>query len=94
MLTVLNRKYYDMLRKQYNRPISRISDGFDVADERDEIEEICLTDEDEQVRRAISRLASIYREAMKRGYLYDGDYDNDYDGVRQNPAPMIFAVEK
>ena len=69
LLTVLNRKYYDMLRKQYNRPISHISDGFDVADERDEIEEICLTDEGEQVRRAISRLAGIYREVIVRHYM-------------------------
>ncbi len=69
LLTVLNRKYYDMLRKQYHRPITHISDGFDIADERNEIEEICLTDEGEYVRRAISRLASIYREVIVRHYM-------------------------
>lgn len=35
LLTVLNRKYYDMLRRQYRMPITHIPDGFDAADERD-----------------------------------------------------------
>lgn len=34
------------------------------------------------------------REAMKRGRLYDGDYDNDSNGVNQPPAPMVMIVEK
>lgn len=69
LLTVLNRKYYDMLRRQYRMPITHIPDGFDVADERDELEAICATDEGVRVRRAISRLASIHREVIVRHYM-------------------------
>ncbi len=69
LLTVLNRKYFDMLRKHYRQPITHIADGFDVIDERDEIAEICTTDEGEAVRKAISRLASIHREVIVRHYM-------------------------
>ena len=34
------------------------------------------------------------REAIKRGKLYDGDYDNDSEGINQPPCPMVMIVEK
>lgn len=70
LLTVLNRKYYDLLRKQYRQPITHIADGFDIIDERDELAGICATDEGERVRKAISRLASVRREVIVRHYMH------------------------
>lgn len=35
---------------------------------------------------------STIREAMKRGNLYDGNYDDDSNGVNQVPCPMIFIL--
>ena len=42
----------------------------------------------------LAMLFATIREAMKRGKLYDGDYDNDSEGVKQPPAPMVMIVEK
>ncbi len=33
------------------------------------------------------------REAISRGNLYDGDYDNEEDKVNQHPCPMILVIE-
>ncbi len=36
---------------------------------------------------------SVVREAMKRNKLYDGNYDDDSNGINQVPAPMILIIE-
>ena len=42
----------------------------------------------------VAMVFAATREAMKRGKLYDGDYDNDANGINQCPAPMVMVVEK
>lgn len=37
-------------------------------------------------------LFATVREAVSRGKLYDGNYDDDSDGVNQYPCPMILVV--
>lgn len=32
-------------------------------------------------------------EAIKRGKLYDGNYDDDSNGVNQEPCPMVMTIE-
>ena len=39
-------------------------------------------------------LFATIREAIKRGKLYDGDYDNDDPYVHQAPQPMILIIDK
>lgn len=88
LLVVLNRKYYDMLRKQYRQPITHISDGFDIVDERDEIAELCTTDEGERVRKAISRLAGIHREVIVRHYM-NGESVSDIARALEIPEGTV-----
>ena len=40
LLQVIHHKYYDMLRRKYQKPTVVIGDGFDVADERDFLEDM------------------------------------------------------
>ena len=38
-------------------------------------------------------LFATIREAISRGKLYDGNYDDDSNGVNQPPCPMVLIVE-
>ncbi len=38
-------------------------------------------------------LYATLREAMRRGEIYDGNYDDDSEGIRQHPCPMILVIE-
>lgn len=38
-------------------------------------------------------LFATIREAVSRGKLYDGNYDNDSNGVNQPPCPMVLIIE-
>jgi RNA polymerase sigma-70 factor (ECF subfamily) len=69
LLTVLNRKYYDTLRKKYNYPKVNIGENFDIADDTHAIEEIEKSDEAEAIRREIAYLSKIYREVIVRFYM-------------------------
>lgn len=37
---------------------------------------------------------AVIRQAMKRGKLYDGNYDDDSKGINQPPCPMILIIDK
>ena len=66
LITVLNRKYYDMLRQKYRKPTVCI----DVIGE---IEDNSTFDDDsedaENIRRCLANLTKIYREVMVQHYM-------------------------
>ncbi len=70
LTAVLNRKYYDLLRRKYNKPTV----SFDVAAEipaRGEVyEDIEKTEEAEEIRRCLAYLSRLYREVMVRHYMH------------------------
>ncbi|MEG0835948.1 MAG: RNA polymerase sigma factor [Christensenellaceae bacterium] len=74
LLTVMNRKFYDMLRKKYKQPLVSIGENFDIFDIIDECtfcEDINVSDEEEKIRREIAFLTSLYREVAVRFYMND-----------------------
>jgi RNA polymerase sigma-70 factor (ECF subfamily) len=69
LLTVLNRKFYQQLRKKYQIPTVTVGEGFDMIDETDCFENIGQTDEAEQVRKAVAYLSGLHREVIVRYYM-------------------------
>lgn len=41
---------------------------------------------------ANAMLFATIREAISRGKLYDGNYDDDSNGVNQPPCPMVLVI--
>ena len=72
LLTVLNRRFYDMVRRKYRQPFISIGSDFDMADDEDAIAKIVAADEAEAVRREVAYLGRIYREVIVRHYM-DGE---------------------
>lgn len=73
LLTVMERKYFDMLRKRYRQPFVSIGEAFDIIDETSSPED-CLTadavaEEAARVRREVAFLAQMYREVIVRRYM-------------------------
>lgn len=70
LTAVLSRKYYDLLRRKYNKPTV----SFDVAEEipaRGEVyEDIEKSEEAEEIRRCLAYLSKLYREVMVRHYMH------------------------
>lgn len=66
LTTVLNRKYYDMLRSKYRRPTVCIDMIGDIP-----VEDVYDVDPDdaENVRRSLAMLTKMYREVMVRFYM-------------------------
>ncbi len=64
--TVLNRKYYDMLRSKYRRPTVCIDMVGEIP-----VEDVYDVDPDEaeNVRRSLAMLTKMYREVMVRFYM-------------------------
>jgi len=69
LLTVLNRKFYQKLRKKYQIPIVTIGEDFDIMDEADCFANINQTDEAGQVRKAVAYLSGLHREVIVRYYM-------------------------
>jgi len=69
LLTVLNRKFYQKLRKKYQIPTVTVGESFDMEDDSDCFENIGQTDEAEQVRKAVAYLSKIHREVVVRHYM-------------------------
>ncbi len=69
LFTVLNRKFYDMLRKKYRQPSISIGDHFDIIDETAFDFHLDLEDEASSVRKSVAYLAKIYREVIVRYYM-------------------------
>lgn len=70
LLTVLNRKFYDTLRRKYKMPTVTIGEGFDILDDEDFTEALLSEDETENVRRELSYLTANYREIIVEHYFY------------------------
>ncbi len=66
LITVLNRKFYDMLRRKYRQPVVTVGIDPDMPDWQDLLEKISATEEAEEVRREVAYLAKIYREVIVR----------------------------
>lgn len=74
MCTVLNRKYYDLLREKYRKPLEFYGMDFDVAMEEvnnqaTDVDEDGLTEE-ENLRRSVAHLTKLYREIVVRHYFH------------------------
>lgn len=71
LTTVMNRKYYDLLRKKYQLPTVTIGDDFDIPDEADFAGSLIKQEEAEQVRREVAYLAGSYRTVIAKHYFYN-----------------------
>lgn len=67
--SVLNRKYYDMLRKKYKTPTVTIADGFDITDTQDFVSDLIRDQESENVRKEIAFLSETYRNIIISHYF-------------------------
>lgn len=68
---LLNRKYYDMLRRKYRIPTVSIGDDFDIADDSDFTEDFVCCEEAEQIRREIAYLTESYRSVIVKYYFHN-----------------------
>lgn len=69
LVTVLNRKFCDMLRRQYRRPFVNIGEDFDVSYEFSFPDNSEMMNDAEHVRQEIAFLTATYREVMVRHYM-------------------------
>ncbi|MBQ7936809.1 MAG: sigma-70 family RNA polymerase sigma factor [Clostridia bacterium] len=69
--TLLNRKYYDMLRRKYQLPTVTIGEDFDIADDSNFLEGICKREEAEYIRREVTYLTQSYRSVIVRYYFHN-----------------------
>lgn len=70
LMTVLNRKYYDMLRRKYNKPTVSFEVVGDIPDDSEIYENVEKSSEAEKIRRCLAYLARLYREVMVRYYMH------------------------
>ena len=68
---LLNRKYYDMLRRKYRIPTVSIGDDFDIIDDADFSEDFSRREEAEQIRREVAFLTESYRAVIVNYYFYN-----------------------
>ncbi len=68
--TVLNRKYYDLLRRKYRKPTVSIDAAWDCPADEELTERIERSEDGENIRRCLSRLTRLYREVMVRFYMH------------------------
>ena len=73
MLTVMERKYYDMLRRRYRQPVVSIEEAFETSGAadcpEDWLETEAAAEEAVRVRREVAFLAQMYREVIVRRYM-------------------------
>ncbi len=70
LVTVLNRKYYYMLRKKYHRSVLSIDMAGEIPDSDDFSEQIEQSEDAENIRRCLAHLTEIYRQVMVRFYMH------------------------
>ncbi len=68
--TLLNRKYYDMLRRKYKLPTATIGENFDIADDCDISEALISNEEAENIRREVAYLSESYRSVIVKHYFH------------------------
>ncbi len=69
LLTVLSRRFYDMLRKKYKLPTVSYDAAADIADDNSLLDEVFESDENERIRGIIAFLCGLYREVIIRHYM-------------------------
>lgn len=70
LLSVLNRKYYDLLRRKYQLPTVTIEEGFDREDDTTPEETLIRKEEAERVRREVAYLGQAYRDILVMHYFH------------------------
>ncbi len=70
LTSVMNRKYYDILRKKYKLPTVTMGEDFELADENDISENLLAEEEKESVRREVAYLSDTYRTVIVKHYFY------------------------
>ena len=71
--TVLNRKYYDLLREKYRKPLTFYGMNYDMSDEKSnslQTQEDTALEEAENLRRLVARQTHVYREVLVRHYFH------------------------
>lgn len=72
LVTILNNKYYDWLRKKYNKPVISYDESpMIIADDSDSFEDIINKESFEEIRKEVAYLSKTYREVMVRYYMKD-----------------------
>ncbi|WWZ59828.1 RNA polymerase sigma factor [Butyrivibrio fibrisolvens] len=66
LMTVLNHKYYDMLRQRYRKPTVCIDEIGEIPDESSSSDS---SEDAENIRRCLATLAGIYREVLVQYYM-------------------------
>ena len=69
LITTLNGKYNDFLRKKYNKSFTYIPDNYDIISDFDIKESIIKNEEYENLRKEIAFLSKIYREIIVSHYI-------------------------
>ena len=67
--TLLNRKYYDMLRRKYKLPTVSIGEDFDIADDSGIEDALISNEEAENIRREVAYLSESYRLVIVKHYF-------------------------
>lgn len=70
LVTVLNRKYYDMLRRKYRKPVVSIDTAPEIPVCDDITEQIEQSEDAENIRRCLAYLTELYRQVMVRYYMH------------------------
>lgn len=70
LTAVLNRRYYDQLRKKYNKPTVSFDVTGDIPDSAEIYDSIENSAEAEKIRRCLAYLTKLYREVMVRYYMH------------------------
>ncbi len=70
LTAVLNRKYYGLLRRKYNKPAVSYELIGDIPENGEVYDNIEQSAEAESVRRCIAYLAGLYRETVVRYYMH------------------------
>ena len=70
LTAVLNRKYYDMLRKKYRKPTVSLNIAGEIPESGEIYDGIERSAEAEEIRRCIAYLSRIYRQVLVRFYMH------------------------
>lgn len=68
---VMERKFYDMLRRKYSQPKVSIDEDFVLCDAEDFVSDMIRREDSEDVRRQVSYLSESYRTVITKYYFYD-----------------------
>lgn len=71
LTAILNHRYYDLLRRKYNKPTVSFDVVGDIPDDSEIYDSIEMSAEAEEIRRCLAYLTKLYREVMVRHYIHD-----------------------